>query len=52
MGGRNDKSKAPDGPGPGAYEYSINPIKEAAPGMKMGTAVRGGVLRSDAPGPG
>lgn len=52
MGGRNDRSRAPDGPGPGAYDYSLNPIKETAPGAKMGTAARGSNLKSDAPGPG
>jgi hypothetical protein len=52
MGGRQDHGKSPDGPGPGAYSYSMNPVKESAPGAKMGTAARGGNLKSDMPGPG
>lgn len=41
-----------DMPGPGAYDSSINPIKESAPGVKMGQAPRGSTVKGDIPGPG
>ena len=52
IGARTGVNKTADGPGPGAYNSKMDPIKESAPGVKMGQAPRGSAVKNDMPGPG